>query len=201
MAWDAVWDAVYSANRWGRYPPEDLVRFVARHFYAANDRKDVRLLEIGCGPAANLWYIAREGFSAYGLDGSAVALDKAKEVLEQEGVCAQLAQGEAMALPYDDGFFDGVIDMECVYANDKADSKKIIAEVHRVLKPGGYFYSRTFMDGTKGINQERGVARLTTEKEIPELYGVFPSIDYDYIIRTDGNRRAEMKEWLITCRK
>src|SRR5258706_7684234 len=100
--WNKGWDNVFTVNRWGRYPPEELVRFVARNFYQASDRSAVRLLEVGCGPAANLWYIAREGFSAYGLDGSAVALEKAKLRLNEEGMQVDLQQGDAMNLPYED---------------------------------------------------------------------------------------------------
>jgi len=222
MGWNSVWDEVYREHRWGRHPPEEVLRFVARNFYAAPDRKDVRLLEVGCGPAATLWYLAREGFSAFGLDGSAVALEKAAQRLAEEGVKADLKQGDAVRLPYPDVFFDGVLDIECIYANSKKDSHRIIKEIFRVLKPGGAFFSKTFMTGSCGDGEEktiegephtyagipnnamhidRGVVRFTAEDEIPELYGSFSAIEYDYVIRSDNNRKQEIKEWLITCRK
>ena len=73
--WNRGWDRLFRSKEWGKYPAIDVVRFVARHFYRAADRQRVRILEIGCGTGANLWYLAREGFDAVGLDGSEVAIE------------------------------------------------------------------------------------------------------------------------------
>ncbi len=220
--WDPGWDEVFRKNEWGAYPPEELVRFVARNFYAVPDRSQVRFLEIGCGPGANLLYLAREGFSAVGLDGSRVALERAQDRLATQGLEAELHHGDATALPFEDASFDCVLDIECIYANTLADSRRIIAEVHRVLKPGGLLFSKAFMTGTYGdgrgpklpgephtyqeikeggFHQGYGVIRLTAEEEIPELFGAFGQVDYEYLIRSVDSRRHEIKEWLITCRK
>jgi SAM-dependent methyltransferase len=222
MAWNAAWDEVFQKHAWGRYPPEEVVRFIARNFYKAPNRKDVRILEVGCGPASNLWMIAREGFSVFGVDGSAVAIQNGKNRLTEEQVTGELKQGDAAQLPYPDAHFDGVLDIECLYANSKKDSKRILSEIYRVLKPGGLFFSKTFMTGSSGDEKGkrlageahtftdiqgdanhsgRGIVRFTAEEEIPELYGMFHSIEYDSLIRTDQNRAHEIKEWLITCRK
>ena len=40
---------MFSTRDWGGYPPEELVRFVARNFFSAPDRKRVKILEIGYG--------------------------------------------------------------------------------------------------------------------------------------------------------
>ena len=218
----AGWDKVFENSRWGRYPAEDLLRFIARNFYDLPDRSKVRILEVGCGPGANLWYIAREGFETHGFDGSQVALDRAEVRLSEENVRAMLIRGDAVHLPYPDDFFDGIFDIECICANTKADSKKIIAEVRRVLKPAGHFFSRTFMTGSEGdgkgepvggephsytdikdsvIQDGHGVLRFTDESEIQDLYSGFKSVAYDYLIRSDRNRQYEIREWLITCHK
>lgn len=46
-----------------------------------------------------------------------------------------------------------------------------------------------------------GIIRLTSEDEIGHVFGRFPDIEYDYVIRSDRNRQTLVKEWLITCRK
>ena len=220
--WDKGWDNVFENSRWGRYPPEELLRFMARNFYNVPDRSKVSVLEVGCGPGANLWYIAREGFSTFGMDGSEVALSRAKERCEEENVLVDLRQADAMQLPYEDQSIDAVYELECVYANSLKDSKKIISEIHRVLKPGGMFFSKTFSTGSDGdgrgtlvenephtyiditdsvIHDGYGIIRFTAEEEIPQLYGVFSSIEYEYIVRSDNNRNHEIREWLITCKK
>lgn len=218
--WNKGWDDLFERHTWGQYAPVELIRFVARNFFDAEDRADVRFLEVGCGPGANLWFLAREGFSVHGLDGSKVALEQAKQLLEREGLKAGLHRGDAVDIPFPKDHFDAVIDIECLYANTKADARKIVDEVYRVLKPGGLCFSITFMTGLPGtgtpiegephtytdytdgpLNEGYGIVRLTAEDEIPNLYGVFDSIEYDSVIRTDSNRTTEIREWLITCRK
>ena len=70
-----IWEDIFQNNEWGKYPSLAVVRFVARNFYKVPNRKDIRILELGCGTGANLWYCAREGFSVIGLDGSKTALN------------------------------------------------------------------------------------------------------------------------------
>lgn len=218
--WDEGWDALFDNRRWGQYPPVELVRVIARNFAADKYKSAIRILEIGCGPGANIWYLAREGFQATGIDGSKVALSQARERLDAEGLKADLQKADAMSLPFADESFDAVIDIECIYANTLADTDLIVREAHRVLKPGGFLFSMAFTDALSGhgtpleaepntytdykdgpLHQGYGVVRLTAESEISSIYGIFDSIEYDSVIRTDGNRAQRISEWLITARK
>ena len=83
-SWDPVWETVFTTQAWGKYPGEDLIRFVARNFYKAPNRINVELLEVGFGTGANLWFIAREGFTVHGVEGSPSALNMAIERLNRE---------------------------------------------------------------------------------------------------------------------
>ncbi len=106
--------------------------------------------------------------------------------------------------------FDAVIDVECIYANSLADSRKIIAECHRVLKPGGWIYSKTFATGLSGeetaealpgephtyvrmpdapLHSDYGIIRLTSREEIPVLYGAFSELEVDYGERSRETRK------------
>jgi len=100
MAWDPVWENVFRSQSWGKYPAEDFIRFIASNFYNVSDRKNVRILEVGCGPGANLWFMAREGFSVYGIDGSKHAIHLAKLRLDSEcpGWVGQLVVGDMVQL-------------------------------------------------------------------------------------------------------
>ena len=101
MSWDPVWENVFRSQAWGKYPGEDLIRFVARNFYGVPDRSAIRLLEVGCGPGANLWFMAREGFTVYGIDGSQTAIDQARARLDAEcpGWKGQLWCGDMGKIP------------------------------------------------------------------------------------------------------
>lgn len=220
--WNAGWDAVFRENEGGFYPPEELVRAMAR-WYGGGRVVDPapKVLEIGCGSGANLTFLAERGFAASGVDGSAVALEIAERRLSMKNLSATLHQGDVAALPFPDAAFDCAVDVECLYANSFRDSLRIVAEVRRVLKPGGRFFSKHFMVGTTvesagrlegepntlvdvvggALRRGYGIARLLAEDEITTLYTGFAEVEYDRVERTDRNRRLTVKEWLIHCRK
>ena len=81
-----IWEDIFQNNEWGKYPSLAVVRFVARNFYKVPNRKDIRILELGCGTGANLWYCAREGFSVIGLDGSKTAINRMIDRFEKENL-------------------------------------------------------------------------------------------------------------------
>ena len=220
--WNSGWDKLFDSKEWGKYPPEELIRFIARNFYKKKDRSLIKILEIGCGTGANIWFLSREGFSAYGIDGSIIAISKAKERLNNENLKYNLVKADATNIPYKNDFFDAVIDIECVYANNLESTKKIINEVYRVLKNNGYFFSKTFMTGMSGsetgtrlngekntflemkdspLHNQYGLIRLTSEEEISKIYGKFQKVNWDYTYRTDNNMKDKIGEWLITCSK
>ena len=123
MVWDMVWDDVFCKSEWGKYPNESLIRFVAGKYYGSPNRKNIKILEVGCGPGANLWYLSREGFNAYGVDGSQKAISIARKRFSDEHLMVELQVCDIMKLPYPDNYFDCVVDIECLYANSFANSE------------------------------------------------------------------------------
>ncbi|MBW2617785.1 MAG: class I SAM-dependent methyltransferase [Deltaproteobacteria bacterium] len=165
MAWDEVWEAVFQEQEWGRYPPEELIRFVARSFYNVARRDDVRLLEIGCGPGANVWFMAREGFDVFGVDASNTAIRLTRERLEGEGLRANLAVGDIKELDriFPGLTFDAVIDVCCIQCHQLADAEAILQQIHSVLKPGGRSFNMLLAAGTYGEGLGRKVEPGTFE--------------------------------------
>lgn len=152
MAWDDTWEKVFQAQEWGKYPPEELVRFVARCFKGVARRKQIKILEVGCGPGANVWFLAREGFDVYGVDGSPTAIRQAQERLEQEGLRATLVVGDIISLNrlFPEQKFDAVIDVGCLSTNRTTDVEIILQQIYSLLKPGGRLFSMLIATGTFG---------------------------------------------------
>jgi len=221
--WNKGWDKVFKQNEWGKYPDMSVVRFVANNFYKKKERKKVSILEIGCGTGANLGFIAKEGFNCFGIDGSRVAINIAKNKLKREKLKSELKIGDIKKLPYKKNTFDCVIDCECLYSNSFADSLIILNEVKRVLKTKGLFFSKTFAKGTYGdengprlpnesntykfirkgsFHKGYGIIRISSLKDIKKLYGAkFKIININYVHRSIENMKKIIKEWAIILQK
>ena len=90
------------------------------------------VLDIGCGPGHSLELLARNfGLRPSGIGPSPAMLAKAA----QQAPMAELRQGTAASLPWEDGTFDGVL-CECVLSLTE-DMHVSLSEMHRVLKAGG----------------------------------------------------------------
>jgi ubiquinone/menaquinone biosynthesis C-methylase UbiE len=218
-SWDPSWEQIFSSSPWGKYPPEELIRFIARNFYNVPNRKIIKILDLGCGPGSCSWYLAREGFSVFGIDGSPTAIRNAKERLASEGLKGDFEVGDFIELPYPNSYFDCVIDIESLYANTFVKSTIIMTEIYRVLKPGGMFFSMSFKDGcygdgsgkqielhtfedvTEGPLAGKGVTRLSPEREIRQLYSTLNELSLEYSIRSIDNMMHEIAQWVISCRK
>lgn len=220
MTWDPVWEEVFKKQDWGKYPSEEIIRFVARNFYTVNKRSETRILEVGCGPGANLWYLAREGFATYGIDGSTTAIKKASDRLDEEFQLwiGELVVGDIENLPFEEGFFDAVIDNEAVYCNSFEKSIKIYSDIARVLKRGGKLFSRALSTGCWGdrtgtkvgynawiVNEGpalgKGYARFTDLEDIGVLMPEFQIEELQLITRRIDNLQHEVKEWVIMAEK
>lgn len=126
-----------------RYPNEQLIQFLAANFFPIqkDQRKDVNILELGCGSGANLWMIAREGFNTFGQDISGTAIDLCRQMLQTYGVTANLMVGNFKKLEYQDNYFDAIIDVVSLQHTDINGHLETYQEIYRCLKPGGRFFS------------------------------------------------------------
>ena len=218
------WERIFSTRPWGSYPPEELVRFIARNFRAVRDKADVRVLEIGCGPGPNIWYLAREGFTAAGIDGSPTAIRQAEERLVAEGLPhtmphVDLKVGDFASLPWANETFDSIVDVAALYANPMPKIVATITEIRRTLKPGGVFFGKMFGTSTTGSDSgemiEPGTMRnprigpcagnaishFFTREELGNLFAGFNELGIDYTHRTDRNGEVQIFEWLVSARK
>ena len=172
---DPVWEQqIYSQGQHlNRYPFDCVVTFVMRHRPRDKSRADTQILEIGSGAGNNMWFAAREGFQVAGLEGSQSALNFARERFAREGLAGDFQLGDFAALPWDEASFDLVVDrgsLTCVGADAQ---RAAVAEVRRVLRPGGCFlyngYSDAHTSASSGVRQPDG---RTTDIRAGTLRGV-----------------------------
>lgn len=218
-----LWDGVFQKNEWGKYPSVPIIRFIARHFYNAPNRRDIKILEIGSGTGANLWFCAKEGFSVIALEGSKVAVDRMLHRFDSEKLSSYLVDikvGDYFNTldSIEDSSVDAIIDSESLYCNSFNRTKDILRKCFDKLKSSGVMLSLTFADGTWGMTGEecdyhavfpddgpmknKGFSRYTTKDDISNLYkldnNTIERIERQEYFHTDFN---VVKEWIIEVRK
>ncbi len=94
-----------------------------------------RVLDVACGTGNLTLPAARGGAEVTGLDIAANLLVTARARAAVEGLTLRLDEGNAEALPYDDGAFDTVISMFGAMFAPRPE--RVAAELLRVVRPGG----------------------------------------------------------------
>ena len=200
--WDSVWERIFSDREWGCYPEIPVVRFIANNFYnlTHKNRSKIKILDLGCGIGAHTWYLAREGFRVYGIDGSKTAIKFAKKRLAQEGLRAELMVGDIVCLPYGDNFFDAVIDSAAIQHNHLQGIKKIIKEAYRVLKPNGKLFSVLVCQDER-LKRDFGRITYFTKSEVSKFFSKFSELVINHNEFTRGADHDLHKSWLVEAKK
>ena len=220
QSWDPIWENIFNASReWSKYPSEHVIRFVAGNWYRAVSRHDIKILDMGCGPGNNTWYMAREGFAVSAIDGSAKAISLLETRLRGEHLQAEARVGDYLALPWPEHHFDGIVEYASLMHNTFEKSKLALQEARRVLKPGGLLLSvnpstrfwgcgegkgvepNGFVDIPEGPAMGLGFTRFMTRAQVEELYQKFSDVTIDSASWTVQGGSHTVEFWLVTCRK
>lgn len=102
-----------------------------------------KVIDVGCGAGRHSFEAYRRGADVIAFDQNAEELADVDTMLQAMGAAgeapksakAQVVVGDALALPYPDASFDSVIASEIL--EHIPDDETAIAELARVLKPGG----------------------------------------------------------------
>ncbi|MFQ5974681.1 MAG: methyltransferase domain-containing protein, partial [Alphaproteobacteria bacterium] len=119
------------------YLAPEIIRQRMRTLDALGLRAGERVLDVGCGPGLLAYDMALEvgpGGQVVGLDNSSAMLRLAEQRCEHLSQVV-LKEGVAENLPEDDRSFDAVACSQVLLY--VADVSRAVAEMHRVLKPGG----------------------------------------------------------------
>jgi len=218
---DKVWENLFSTRDWGKYPPEEVIRFYMRAKSLIN-KKITEVLDIGCGIGACTWFIANEGSEVTAIDGSPSALMKLEETIDKFHTCKSRVHPILGDITYPKKFikknktFDLLLDNYSLYANTY---KKIINAYYYyycLLKNDGFFLtncfglettgfktgkklsSYTYKNVSEGLLQMKGIVTFW-DRDI--LNHLFEDIGYKivYTERILEERQGVKVEKLITC--
>jgi len=94
-------------------------------------------LELGCNWGRWCIAAARKGYAVVGIDPSLGAILAARRVAEQLGLPIKYLVADARYLPFKQTSFDTIFSYSVLQHLSKDNVKHVLAEVARVLKPGG----------------------------------------------------------------
>lgn len=114
--------------------------------------KGAKVLEGGCGMGQNVYSLQKAGFDVYGID---YASETVKQINAADNTL-KVSEGDVRKLDFEDSFFDGYWSLG-VIEHFIDGYENIIAEMHRVVKPGGYiFLTVPSMSVLRNIKAKRG---------------------------------------------
>lgn len=225
-SFDNIWEKIHSTQEWGQYPNEDVIRFIARNYYnkkgGGDNRKNIKILDFGCGAGANTWYLAREEFDVYAFDGSESAVKKAQSKLENDNLHATFKVCDALYIDYDNEYFDCIIDSAVIYSNLLSNINKMYQKIYDMLKIGGKFFTtgnftlnvtgyntgveiekNTFRDLKEGPLANRGTIHFFSDIELKELLlnVGFKNIKLDKLKRTEKNQIYTIEYYILEATK
>jgi ubiquinone/menaquinone biosynthesis C-methylase UbiE len=142
-----------------RYEVEPYIHAVAQF----TRHRGKSLLEVGVGAGTDHLQWARAGCRCHGVDLTDAAIATTRGRLALYGLQSELQRMDAETLPFGDNQFDVVYSWGVIHHS--AHPERIIAEIHRVLKPGGQFIG--MMYGRRSLTALRFWVRFALLKGRP----------------------------------
>ncbi len=120
--------------------------YVFDQILRGNIAPGMRVLDAGCGYGRNLVHLLREGCEIFALDADADGVAHVRQLsasLRTSLAAENFQVGFIERMPFSDGFADVVICNSVLhFARDDRHFRSILAELWRVLRPGGMLFCR-----------------------------------------------------------
>lgn len=129
----AFFDAFDAIREDADCEPLDLQERIYRLSRAAG----LRVLDYGCGNGYVLQQFARHGAEVHGIDLTERAVELSRARFSVRGLSGAFTVGDGRTIPYPDATFDVATSMGVLH--HIPDPYPVLAEINRVLKPGGRF--------------------------------------------------------------
>lgn len=95
------------------------------------------VLDVGCGVGRHVLYLGKQGFQVAGVDISPSGVKMAQAACLNQGIVLDGQVSDMTSLPWPDQTFDAALSTSTVHHQLREGIKKTLAEIWRVLKPGG----------------------------------------------------------------
>lgn len=155
-------------------PSEDIYYYLHRW----KEKGFHRFLDMGCGLGRHSILFAENGFEVDAFDLSQEGINTLNAKADDLGLAIRSILADVNHLPYADDSFDCLLAYHVISHTDTQGIKKIVSEIHRVLRTGGEFYvtlcsksSPSFLTmNYPKIDENTIVKTKEPEAGVPHLY-------------------------------
>ena len=200
MNWDKKWESFYRENYGNKYPETPLIRFINKNFNMIENKKEIKIMDLGCGSGATVSFLSKEGFSTYGIDASKTAIKYSEQRLKNEKLEAKLLVGDFKKLPYKNSYFNCITDIASLQHNDDDAIRSILSEVHRTLVSDGLIFLMLIKDN-KELSDKQFYTNYIDQNKIDDLLHQFNIIEKNYLKYSENNGANYIEFYLIEAQK
>lgn len=207
QAWEARWAT--EAGRAGWLAPEPEVLQAAGLLQQRGAR---RALDLGCGVGRHARVFVHAGLETHAADASLNGLSYARNQPLGGQTC--WTRAVFTALPYSSGTFDFVLAWNVIYHGDQAVAARALAEMCRVLRPGGLAQFTMLSKRNSLYGRGRAVAEDTfiadtddEEKRHPHYYcdaaallGLLAGFDPMYLLDREQGKPGSW-HWVVLAER
>ncbi|EDU36134.1 class I SAM-dependent methyltransferase [Clostridium sporogenes] len=141
------WEEIYSkGQQLNRYPFDCVVSFIFKNYPRNKQKKDIKILEVGCGAGNNLWFAAREGFNVTGIDISESVIDYAKKRFQKDELKGKFIVGNFDEIANLKEKFDLIIDRAAITNICLDEAKKCVTSIRKALNTDGVMFFNAYSD-------------------------------------------------------
>jgi ubiquinone/menaquinone biosynthesis C-methylase UbiE len=167
VGYGVVYDYIFERFRPYQSLQQEVLDLVQGAVPKSASPREVRILELGCGPGNFALKLAEAGFTVIGIDRYGGLIDLAREKRQAKRLTnlafqhADLAKGTA----FRDATFDQIVNIHSLYVHPEPDRK--LKEAFRVLKPTGHAVF---------VNHTRRVELRATFRALRAREGLGPAV-------------------------
>jgi len=207
--WDSQWKEDKGRANWMK-PEKSITQMLP--FY--NENGVQKVLDLGAGVGRHALYFAREGFDVDAMDGSIQGMEFLEDFCWKENLKISCLTGDFENLPMVDHSYDLVISWNVIYHGNLDTLYQAVAEIHRVLKPGGFFQgtlvskdNHYYRVGTE-LDKDTWIADGEVDKNHPHCYldendtkTLFKDWEWIKLEKLDFGNYKDAYHWHFTVKK
>lgn len=150
VGYGVVYDYIFEQFKPYQALKTEVLDLVEATVPAGVNRRDVRVLDVMCGPGNIAVSLAEAGFSVVGMDPYGALVELAREKRRAQHLTnlafrhGDLTIGDS----FNDESFDQIVNVHSLYLHPAPE--RLLKEAHRVLKPGG---TAVFVNRTRQVSQ------------------------------------------------